>query len=370
MLHQYLATRSLDELTAEFNIKIKRHPTLPLAVLNYDQVRSPKNHPVVRECRQKIIETHAPHRVVARSFDRFFNLDERPEETAVLLERWNDAVFQEKHDGSLISVFFYAGEFRVATRGSFADGSIAKDGPTWDAVVRSLVDLSVLNSDNTYVFELCTKWNRVIRNYAEDCMFLLTVVNTQSGRELADVEIDRTARGLRLQRPRVFPVANATELRGVIAEEAKRTPGFEGLVARIPLSEGVYLRLKVKDAGYLEAHHLILGPVTWTNLVTVVVRGELDEALLHPRFEARKGDALRVLEAWTELRAEIEATWKRVRHSATRKDLALTLQAEQCPYRAMMFALYKNPTQDEIPSEFFTEHCEWIAERLGALVGP
>ena len=34
------------------------------------------------------------------SFDRFFNFKEDPEDTRLLLERWSDVTFQEKHDGS------------------------------------------------------------------------------------------------------------------------------------------------------------------------------------------------------------------------------------------------------------------------------
>jgi len=75
-VQQYLKTKSLDDLTAEFGIKITKHPFgLPLVILNYSQFDSPKDHPLVRECRGLVLEVGS-WKIVARSFYRFFNFGE------------------------------------------------------------------------------------------------------------------------------------------------------------------------------------------------------------------------------------------------------------------------------------------------------
>lgn len=372
-LHAYLATHTLEDLEREFSIRIRRHPTLPIAILNYDQIRSPKRDPVVRECRQKVVETTPPYRVVSRSFDRFFDLGGVEEETQQLRERWADATLQEKHDGSLITVFWYGGEPRVITRASFAD--LPMDGsdprsPTWESVFRTFVDPAQLPPGKSCVFEMCTWRNRVVRAYAEDCAFLLTVVDVETGVEDPDDTQDALAARLGVGRPRVFRVPTYEALRDAIAEEAKQSPGFEGVVARVPSAKG-FVRIKVKDPTYLEAHYRFVGPLTWAALVSIVLRGELDEVLAQPRFNGRRDDARRVAAAWASLRDEICGMWRSYRRCPDPKALAQAMQADGCTCKPLIFRLYREQRdRDEVSDEFFIQHAAWIADRLGALLGP
>lgn len=67
--------KTIDDLESELGIKAIAHPTLPLVILNYNQIESPKRNSIVRECRGLVLEV-GTWNVVARSFQRFFNFGE------------------------------------------------------------------------------------------------------------------------------------------------------------------------------------------------------------------------------------------------------------------------------------------------------
>lgn len=95
-VQKFLSTKSFDDLTAELGIKVNKHETLPLVILNYDQIESPKTHPIVRECRGLVVHADI-HKVVARSFNRFFNWGEVQDE--MNLFDFSDFSVQSKEDG-------------------------------------------------------------------------------------------------------------------------------------------------------------------------------------------------------------------------------------------------------------------------------
>jgi hypothetical protein len=142
---------------------------------------------IVLECRQLIIET-SKLQIVGRYFKRFFNLNEDEIETNELMSRLSSVssnqgniTFETKHDGSLIQLFWYDNRWMMATRGSFGDGSIdnTANGPSWVHIVSKWfpclenpdITTNELQKDKSYVFELCTEMNRVIRHYPSDSLY-------------------------------------------------------------------------------------------------------------------------------------------------------------------------------------------------------
>ena len=67
-------------LESELGIKCNYHLEYPLVILNYDQLDSPKLHPIVMECRGLVLDT-TNYDVVASCMKRFFNLGEATEIT-------------------------------------------------------------------------------------------------------------------------------------------------------------------------------------------------------------------------------------------------------------------------------------------------
>ena len=77
-VQQYLIDFGLDTLQDQFKIKVRRHNKYPnLICLNYNQLESsPKDHPVVRECRGLILDEENNWFVVSYPYKRFFNYGE------------------------------------------------------------------------------------------------------------------------------------------------------------------------------------------------------------------------------------------------------------------------------------------------------
>ena len=80
-LQEYLTSHGLDKLQDELKINVFRHPTLPLVGFKYNQLESPRTHPIVRECRGVVLEDKT-WKLVAKPFNRFFNVGEVQDEFA------------------------------------------------------------------------------------------------------------------------------------------------------------------------------------------------------------------------------------------------------------------------------------------------
>ncbi len=96
--------KTIEDLAAELGIKSQKHDTLPLVILNYDQIESPKTHPIVRECRGLILNSDT-YDLVAKSFNRFFNWGEVADE--LKLFDFSDFYTSTKEDGSLVTLFYF-----------------------------------------------------------------------------------------------------------------------------------------------------------------------------------------------------------------------------------------------------------------------
>jgi tRNA splicing ligase len=80
-LQEFLHAKGIDKLQSKLKINVYRHPTLPLVGFKYNQIDSPRTHPVVRECRGIVLEDKT-WKLVAKPFNRFFNVGEVPDEFA------------------------------------------------------------------------------------------------------------------------------------------------------------------------------------------------------------------------------------------------------------------------------------------------
>lgn len=177
---EYLNTYGLEKLVEEYSIKVSVDERFPeLLVLNYNQIDSPKNHPIVRECRSLVVKEELDgntYSVVSRAFDRFFNQGE------------NDSTFDlsklklfEKVDGSLVSVFYdekYGWLYRTKSM-IMPELSVQGWERTWKELIESALNwkdvcFNRLEKDVTYIFEVVSRENRVVVKYDSDKAYLLS----------------------------------------------------------------------------------------------------------------------------------------------------------------------------------------------------
>lgn len=108
---------ALEEHIAQKRVNKSQHPTLPLSIYKYSQnaVIQGAWDNVTKQTRGLIVDDDGS--IIARGFDKFFNLSEHPEGT---LSESDSGLVMPKMDGSLGIVFAYDNQWHVATAGSFA----------------------------------------------------------------------------------------------------------------------------------------------------------------------------------------------------------------------------------------------------------
>lgn len=345
LVTEYLKDCGLEKLQEELGIEACHHDRLPLVILNYNQINSPKTHPIVRECRGLVLDKR-DWSLVARSFPRFFNWGEVPEEMKDF--DFSDFCVQTKEDGSLVLVFNFEGEWLVTTRGSFADGPLKGSGGTWRMAILEGMNCPAnlsesLDEETCYVGEFCSPWNKVVRQYHESSIKLLTAYLGEN--ELLDSEM---ARHWWSGAIRVFSgverheFKNIEEIQAFLQQQSRDDPTFEGVVIKDRHGH----RWKIKSPTYLGLHRLrgegdnIYNP---KNLLPFILTGEEDELLTY--FPEVKP-------AFHEVKAKVSAaysglleTWGDYKHIPDQKEFALSIKEH--PFKAVLFNVRKKHGQEQ-----------------------
>jgi T4 RnlA family RNA ligase len=189
-------------------------------------------------CRGLVLD--ADYQPIARPLPKFFNLSEHQGTLPAGVPE-----IYEKLDGSLIILFYYQGQWEVASRGSFASDQAQ--------MARVLLadrqaELDRLDRGYTYLFEIIYPSNRIVVDYgAAQRLVLLAVVHTQTGAELALAEVDW------IDRARTYPVTTLPEWIKSIDETQSELANQEGFILKWPNG----FRLKYKLADYVRLHRII-----------------------------------------------------------------------------------------------------------------
>jgi hypothetical protein len=343
MLHiqRFIRENGLEALKTELGINVYEHPTLPLIGCKYSQIDSPRTHLVVRECRGIVLEKDT-WRVIAKPFNRFFNVGEVQEEFELF--DWSKFSCTEKADGSLIILYRYDGEWQVNTSGSFGLGQ----APNYDGTWRDLfwrfanIDVDKLDLGRTYIFELCTPWNKVVKGYKRPTVFLLGVSETlevfgvTKVTEFSESLVDKAAQIIGAQRPRRYKFSRQEEVANLmVALEDDINEVHEGVIIR----DRNGMRYKWKTANYVALHRLkdngnVILP---KNLVKIAVTGESPEVLaVMPEIRTALTEVQLTL---TKTQEDIWLEWSANRAAESQKEFALAVKGHKFAW--VLFALRK-----------------------------
>lgn len=329
--------KNFAKLTEEFGIESKFHSELPLVKLVYSQIDSPKLHPITMECRGLVLNTETLE-IEARCFKRFFNYGEALEITENF--NWNNFFSDEKVDGSLIIVFWNAiiKDWIITTKGSFADQQICENGPTWESLVRDLLgdDIYKMSPSYTYIFELCSLYNKVVREYREPVLYFLCAIHTKTGVEVYSENVNDSDK---IKYPKQFNFKNIEEIVEFLQRMEETDPTFEGCVLR----DNTGLRLKIKSKTYLALHRLKgNGNVFLTkNLIPFIMSGETDELLAYfPEVKNIVDDLEKEINIhWNSL----YNTWNIAKDITDQKEFAITITKKyNTPFSGILFTMKKN----------------------------
>lgn len=308
----------LDKL----NIIQTFHDKLPLIILNYHQIDTPKLDPLARLCRSIVVDHD--YNVVAQGFRRFFNLGEVDDPFD-----WSNFKIYEKIDGSYIKMYYHQG-WQVNTRKTFGNMPITELGPTWRDVVFRNINLDSLHKTQTYIFELVGPLNKVITPYPEG---LYLTAGRENGHELSDRILDSLSCSMGVKRPQVYDMTK-DELIEWIAKQEFDNPTFEGVVVKDVNNN----RYKLKNKGWYALSQIKgngnLG--TKSGFIKSYLAGNADEAVaLFPEYKESFDSFLRQIDDLVRL---VETDYNSYKH-LSQKEFALAIADR--PYKHALFSKRK-----------------------------
>lgn len=301
--------------SSPYNLTIKRDGKLVL--FKYNQINSDFNEEICCEARGLILEEET-WRVVRMAFKKFFNLGES---FAAQLD-WDTAVATEKIDGSIISVFFYDGKWRIATNSTIDafKAELGGIGPykTFGELFESVLPLSTFenyNKHRCWTFELVSPYNKVVIDYPETKVYLLSIRDMYSLEELdlEAVEMIADANGITV--PKRYDLNNEADYRQLVEQMPE---GHEGIVVRDAMGR----RVKIKTLLYFQMHKAKNnGIITLERIVDLILKNDDEEFLSYfveyrPKFSHIRNVREKIL-------SKIEEINLLVKNYSSKKEIAL-----------------------------------------------
>jgi len=313
-----------------YSLSIKRKDTRIL--FKYSQIESDFSLDIVKEARGLILEDKT-WKVICYPFNKFFNFGE---EYADNID-WESAVVETKEDGSLIKIYFYNDEWKIATNGTIdAEDAELQSGPyknfrqLFDAAAEKCgFDFSRLNKYFTYCCEICSENNIIICPQSE---MRLIHIGTRNNRTFQEVETD-----IGIPHPQRYALSS---LEDCIAMAKTFDFTKEGFVVK----DKNYNRIKVKSEDYVKAHRMISnnGSMTEERAIELIRANELDEFFTYfPQYKEYIG---RIKAKIAALSHKIDKDISRAKaikeNSSSRKDFAAWVAGLSSLEKAIAFLVY------------------------------
>jgi len=327
-LQRYLHENGLVRLEEEFKISSRRHEDYNnLICLKYSQIESPMGSKIAQQCRGIILDEDNDWSIVSYPYDKFFNYGEGH---AASLD-WNTSQVYEKLDGSLMTLYHYRNQWLVQSSGT-ADAAGNVNGFKFTFAdlfwkVWSEKQYSLPTKTNfCYMFELCTKFNRVVVPHYENRLIVHGVRNVVTCQEHHLDAIEQ--QGLDWEVVKTVPFKEAS----VLVEDslAINPMQSEGYV----VCDRNFQRVKIKSPQYVAIAHLRDG-FSPRRLLSIVVTNEGAEFLnYYPEWQDSYDE---VKEKFESLVSEIEDDYAKSRHIENQKEFALAIN--HLPYCGVLFSL-------------------------------
>lgn len=202
--------------------------------------------------------------VVARGFDKFYNWLEGGRVAHGYI-----VTVTEKMDGSLGILYRHHGQYCITTRGSLT----SEQGQWATDFLNTHYDLSNLDSQYTFLFEIIYPDNRIVVDYGErEDLVLLAIRNRNTGDYLPFFpDVYEMGQHYGFSLPRTYIFNDVTQL---IEETGTLDANHEGYV--VEFADGS--RFKFKSDRYLELHKLIHS-LTFKNVLKAVQSNTIQHIL-------------------------------------------------------------------------------------------
>lgn len=337
----------LEKLKEELGIKSKIYYEDGMVILNYDQIESPKSHPIVIECRSLILNIYTLG-VVSRKFDRFFNHGECPEFYSDF--DINRSYVFTKEDGSLIGVYYnhFTSKWEISTRSlAKAEGDHVNGGTFREKVLSAFGFQCEEHFQNvmkgymtslTYIYEYVGPSNRIVTRYEKDHMVLTAIRDNDSGEYksynmlLAHAEEQQDI-GLNVVPVKSYNLSSFDEIKKAIDD----LPALaEGYVCFDPVSGK---RVKCKSPGYVAIHGLREnGALSMKRAYTLVLINDHEEYLT--AFPEDVEHFNPVISRVNQFMEDIKTAYEKVKNITDQKTFALA--CKEYYFSGILFTARKN----------------------------
>lgn len=305
-VQKLLRTDGLATLENNYNIIVRRHKEHSnLVLLKYNMLESPMGERIVQECRGLILDENKNWEIVSYPFGKFFNINEG--HAAPI--NWATASVQEKLDGSLMTLYYYKGMWRVASSGSpDASGSVNESMLEWKergqliqpfpidfasyfwqiATLRGMSIHPLMDVPKKYcfMFEMMGPLNRIIVKHDISRIVLLSARDLTCGSEIP-LSLAKNLLPGSIEVVQEFPLSSVEEI--IKSFDHMNPVEQEGYV----VIDKEFHRIKIKCPAYVALHHVKgNGEVTPKQLLKIAMAGENDEWVSY--FEEFKDDLLRI----------------------------------------------------------------------------
>lgn len=221
-----------------------------------------KNWDEITRAARGIIFDRETGELLARPWQKFFNLGEMPEtrlENIINLQQplfHNPFFVSKKLDGSL-GIMYYdkvVKNFAIATKGSFVSEQ-AQFATEW---ARHHLNLSNIDNTFTYLFEIIYPTNKIIVDYrGKTGLVLLGMVNKVTGREVSPYVLQENATAINVE---CVEQVEFNSISAIVAN-CETLVGEEGFVITFLNIQGQDkmqdLKIKIKGEWYKKMHSLI-----------------------------------------------------------------------------------------------------------------
>lgn len=286
-LQTALMEHGLNAVLAKYDLSASRHSKYSnLVSLKYKQCTADFKEPAVRQARGIVLDESNGWAIVAKGYDKFFNIGESLGYSLDEVENWTA---YEKLDGSLLMLYCYNDEWFFASSGRAWHEDL-------HALAMPLLDKQMsLHPDNTYCFELIGPCNLHVVQYNVNQLVLHGVFN--QGIEIGGTEL--------------APIDNWQELLN-----SRTGLEAEGFVLVGPNGE----RAKAKSADYVALHRIANG-FNAKSVAQIVAEGEWSE--VYALWPARLEPYTYMLAEKALLEAEFE--WHYTK-AGTQKEFAMAIK--------------------------------------------
>lgn len=378
LVQEYLETHTFGELFLEHGVEVSPSKSGHKFSLNYSMIDSKDTNQLSNQCRGLILSTvdgsslndkatlknarlnfddvcTGQTIVLGRALDRFFNYGQG----ACAEIDWSDPTLtiQEKLDGTLCIVYFdqFTKQWCVATR-SCNEADLLMDNKLYtfaqlfakaclETTGMSFEDFTkLLFKANTYCFELTTPLNRIVVDYTDYRITLLTI---RCMCDHMEVDLSKNCDALDNLRSIVpfvqsYKYSSLSELMDWVHGLSPLSQ--EGVVIR----DGKFNRVKLKSAAYVAAHRLndSLGSSP-RNILELILMGKEDDAMFFLPKEIAD-NLLSIKEKYRVWLNAQEALYLEVLKEANyilpndKKTFALTLNNYENAYRPAFFNVFSN----------------------------